>query len=689
MKLSSICAFLSCLVLVQAEQRIKWCLKSEAELGKCKELKSLDCVKKAGTRECIEAVGKGEADAITLDGGDIYTAGLHPHNLHPILAEHYNTGTCYYAVAVAKKGTGFGFNELIGKKSCHTGLGKTAGWNIPIGALIKNEQIKWGGIDDKPLEDAVADFFSESCVPGATNAKLCKLCKNNCQRSHDEPYYDYEGALLCLKERNADVAFVKHLTALDKKDEYELLCPDGTRKPVDEYETCNLAQVPAHAVVSRFDKDLSDHIESTLLSLKDKGLFSSVGPERNLMFKDSTSKLTRLPEVTNSFIYLKADYWDSIHSLRRDNTASESSQAIKWCTVGVSQRAKCDLWSGKTADDEGNTKLQCETKATVQDCIKAILLHEADAIAVDGGEVYTAGKCGLVPVMVEQYVAEKCKSESDIVRPCTECKSFLSFCAPIGETSSYYSVAVVRKSSGVTWENLRDKKSCHTGVGRTAGWNIPMGLLHEKYKSCDFPTYFTASCAPGSDPASNLCKLCKGDATNKCKASHDEPYYGYDGAFRCLAEGVGDVAFIKHTTATDNTDGNGPAWAKSFKSSDFQLICPGGSAEITEYQTCHLAQVPAHAVITHEGKRKEVVSFLKDQQEKFGPSGSDPDFRIFDSTDGKSPFKEGTKCLQEVKQSYEEFLGQEYLTSITSLHECPKAKSELEEACFHTICTAS
>lgn len=60
------------------------------------------------------------------------------------------------------------------------------------------------------------------------------------------------------------------------------------------------------------------------------------------------------------------------------------------------------------------------------------------------------------------------------------------FVLPSGDTSSYYAVAVVSKVSGLTWDTLKGRKSCHTGVGRTAGWNIPMGHLHKKYNDCDF-----------------------------------------------------------------------------------------------------------------------------------------------------------------------------------------------------------
>lgn len=61
--------------------------------------------------------------------------------------------------------------------------------------------------------------------------------------------------------------------------------------------------------------------------------------------------------------------------------------------------------------------------------------------------------------------------------------------------------------------------------------------------------------------------------------------------------------------------GNGPTWARGVNSNDYELICPNKSpVPVTDYASCHLAAVPAHAVVTRPENRGAVVRILQDQQ---------------------------------------------------------------------------
>ncbi|XP_067898024.1 serotransferrin-B-like [Heterodontus francisci] len=685
-----------------ANPLIRWCTVSEQEHTKCTDLKKgmqfenfdFRCIVKENPESCLTAIKERKADATTVDGGDIYKGGLLPDpRLKPIAAENITGESCYYAVAVVKESSNFMFDGLKGKRSCHTGIGKSAGWNIPIGTLLEQHSTSWNRAD--PIEKFVAQFFSSSCVPGASKqfAKLCQLCKgkgsNHCQRSHNEPYYDYSGAFQCLKDDAGEVAFVKHTTVpAAEKQNYRLLCLDGTRQPIDNYKECHWARVPAHAVVVRSGavEDEKNEAIWRFLSIaqqrfgpqsgKQFKLFSSTKYGRNdLMFKDSTEELIHLPKGTDYLLYLGTEYANALKAIRKESSSLSADQ-IRWCTIGEAERRKCDTW----------TTVNCVSGLNAEDCIKQIMFGVADAVSLDGGQVYVGGKCGLVPVMAEYY-------DKTNLAPCNAN-------ARNTVTPSYYAVAVV-KDPLLNWEKLRGKKSCHTAVGRTAGWNVPMGYLisEKKISPCDVynSTYFSASCAPGADKALHpkLCSLCIGNGDklnteNKCVANNNERYFSYSGAFRCLVD-AGDVAFVKHTTVPENTDGNGQlSWNRNLNSANYYLLCKDGTTSaVSQYMNCHLATVPAHAVMTRPNMKKKVLNLLKSEQLKHGRSGSDKvRFEMFSSASfsGKDLlFKDSTQCLVEVPATnYKQFLGDSYIKSMKGLHSCESP--ELLEACDFAKC---
>ncbi|KAK3875899.1 hypothetical protein Pcinc_019261 [Petrolisthes cinctipes] len=89
--------------------------------------------------------------------------------------------------------------------------------------------------------------------------------------------------------------------------------------------------------------------------------------------------------------------------------------------------------------------------------------------------------------------------------------------------------------------------------------------------------------------------------TGWCESSSNPTLYSiYTGAFRCLVEGCGVIAFLKHTTVGENVDGRRKKfWACNQLNADYQLVCHDGTrASMTDYESCNFGKVWSNAIVT-------------------------------------------------------------------------------------------
>ncbi|XP_073996313.1 transferrin-like isoform X2 [Rhodnius prolixus] len=267
------------------------CVVKQAELEKCEALAKvafsrdirpkLDCVLKRNTEECLQAVKDKQAEVYIADPQEALLADK--YNLKALLNEQYNNVDKQELVAVVKKNSQFkDLASLKAKRACLVQNGKS-GFNAVLKYLIEKKLISNSHC---PYEKAMTEFFS------------------SVQQS-DDP-------VECLVFGQGDVAFVPY-SALHKtaKDDVEVLCKDGSRKPVDKAEACGLVTVPPRMVLGRADLSVV-HLDEVRHSLLTAGKTFSEHPEyflmygdfkgeANLLFSNHASGLVAVKDVVPAF----------------------------------------------------------------------------------------------------------------------------------------------------------------------------------------------------------------------------------------------------------------------------------------------------------------------------------------------------------------------------------------------------
>ncbi|NWY19525.1 TRFEB protein, partial [Aphelocoma coerulescens] len=332
---------------------------------------------------------------------------------------------------------------------------------------------------------------------------------------------------------------------------------------------------------------------------------------------------------------------------------------FRWCTLSDLEQRKCaELSKALMAvlpltTASSFTRISCIRAHNTYDCIDKIRANKADAASLDAGDVYSAVKLyGLAVVAKEIYDQGNC----------------------------VFAVAIAKRGS-LDIQSLRGMRSCHNGARWTSGWNIPLGfLLARNYLSWDeaqplsqaISEYFNASCIPGVGVAApQLCALCQGqksfvrDRNHFCETSSNEPFYDSEGAFRCLKDGVADVAFLDHLRIMSATES---------EQQEYELLCPDGStAELTEYRTCNLGKGPGRGIVTRNNFQKITNKFLSMIQRLFGPKGKErARFELFSSAPfgGKNLlFRDRTQHLQLLEEQLEiaYVLGLDYVSLLKGL----------------------
>lgn len=328
---------------------------------------------------------------------------------------------------------------------------------------------------------------------------------------------------------------------------FAYLCPDGSRVPITD-TPCRWAARPWQGFMANADivKNI-DELRNKIANL------DAIGEKKNATWFEKVLILDEKTVVKNNKPISPGDYLDKANYTDViEREYGPPIKVLKFCVTSELAQQKCRELSKAAFSRDMRPRYECVQEANVYGCLRAIRDNAADMTALDPGLLEKEKSTyNLKPILMEEYGSDK----------------------------GAFSVAVVKKNSGFTsLSDLKGKKSCHPEINNVAGYTAPLYALIKqgliKKADCNLPKamseFFSGgSCLPGSklqennveqSVATKLCSQCAGSTDdnksqneNKCSNSHSEKYFGYSGAFHCLVDGQGDVAFVKHFTVKENT----------------------------------------------------------------------------------------------------------------------------------------
>jgi hypothetical protein len=192
-------------------------------------------------------------------------------------------------------------------------------------------------------------------------------------------------------------------------------------------------------------------------------------------------------------------------------------------------------------------------KESAKECLEAVRAREADVVALDAGLAYIAlMNYSMKAIVAEEYCYHRRVYEAVAVVPRAQCEQNLE----------------------LNLGDFRGKRSCHPGYRTGAGWNYPVRFILENgLQELQLPdesasygnsngssssnsihgdesivgSFFSQTCAPSEFEGTGLCSSC--GTNGSCGGPASDLYRGYSGAFRCLVEDIGDIAFLRSDTA--------------------------------------------------------------------------------------------------------------------------------------------